>query len=164
MGVIVSKQAEKVAFERGCRVIDGKIYSWTGKERKFDTSPKGYPRFGIKCGSRTDGTRRHYDVMVHRLVAYQKYGNSIYEEGIEVRHLDDNPLNFFEHNIAIGTHSDNMLDIPKEKRKKMAKHGIKYTNKEVIIIKSFHDGSYAETMDFFNITSKGTLWYILNKR
>lgn len=158
-------KAEKIAFKKGCRVINGKVISWTGCERSYDLC-SGYPRFGMKCGSRTDDTRKHYDVFVHRLVAYQKYGDKIYEEGIEVRHLDGNTLNFSEENIEIGSHSDNMLDIPKKKRKDMARNNIRFSDKTVEAIRNFHrkSHSYRDTMDTFDIPSKSTLWYILNRR
>lgn len=156
---------EKIAYDKGCRVINEKIISSTGNERKFDAC-SGYPKFSITTGSRTDGSRKHFNVSVHRLVAYQKYGDKIYEEGIEVRHLDGNTLNFSEDNISIGTHSENMLDIPQEKRKEFARNNVKFSDMDVIAIKKYHSTSqsYKDTMAAFNIVSKGTLWYILNKR
>jgi hypothetical protein len=112
------------------------------------------------------GTRKQLRVAVHRLQAYQKYGDKLFEKGILVRHKDGNPLNNSWDNILIGTQSENQMDIPKQIRVKRAKnassHLKKYKNEE---IKEFHkeSKSYSETMKKFNISSKGTLWHILNK-
>ena len=101
----------------------------------------------------------------HRLQAYQKYGDKIYEDGVEVRHNNGESLDNSWCNILIGSHSDNMMDIPKQIRIKKALHATsfirKYDKKEV---KDFYtiNRSYKKTMDEFNISSKGTLYYILN--
>ena len=67
-------------------------------------------------------------------------------------------------NILIGTHSQNMMDISKELRLKKALKATSFVrkyNKEEVI--KFHNKSksYKETMEKFNILSKGTLNYIL---
>lgn len=58
-----------------------------------------------------------YRLRFHRLQAYQKFGDEIYKEGIQVRHLDGNSLNNSFENIAIGTNKDNQQDIPFLKRR-----------------------------------------------
>lgn len=101
----------------------------------------------------------------HRLQAFQKYGNKLFEEGIMVRHKDGNPLNNYWENILIGTQSDNMMDVPEQIRIKRAKHATSFWKKhDKDKIKKFHNSSnsYRETMKEFGITSKGTLHYILN--
>src|SRR5690606_12340030 len=55
-------------------------------------------------------------VAVHRLVAYQKFGDAMFEPGIMVRHLNGNPRDNRGGNIAIGSASDNRLDIDPERR------------------------------------------------
>lgn len=82
--------------------------------RAINLSQDGYPRFGHLF---EDGVRT---VMVHRLVAYQKFGEALFAEGIQVRHLDGNSKNFRESNIAIGTASENMMDRPATTRKRIA--------------------------------------------
>lgn len=100
-------------------------------------------------------------VNTHRLQAFQKYGDKIFEEGIVVRHLDGNPLNNSWENIAIGTHSDNMMDIPALKRRIKSSHP-KHDHSE--IIKDREDGmTYSEIMEKYNITSRGTVSFIINK-
>ena len=82
-------------FEKGYRIIDGIIYNPDGKILKGYVGKRGYRRFSPV---------RTNHVKVHRLVAYQKFGDALFEEGIEVRHLDNNKLNNSEDNIALGTH------------------------------------------------------------
>lgn len=72
-------------------------------------------------------------VRVHRLQAYQKYGNKIYQEGIDVRHLDNNKMNCAANNIAIGTRTDNMLDIPLEIRRKRMSYIRSFRYQEKIV-------------------------------
>lgn len=116
---------EKIVYDIGYRINNGKIFSGkTGKEIKYKLNNRGYPIIRVSIIEDTDGVyRKINNVSVHRLVAYQKYGDKIYESGIVVRHLDGNPLNFLEDNIAIGTMSDNIFDIPKDIRIRSAKAG-----------------------------------------
>lgn len=106
-------------------------------------------------------------VSIHRLQAYQKFGDDIYEEGIEVRHLDGIRTNNSYENIEIGTSSDNKFDIPIEIRKiKSSNANKKYSDELVLEIKEYYNSghTYKETMEKFNISSKGTLSYIINNR
>lgn len=136
---------------------------YNGNLRVLKNNNRGYLQFGIRC----DGEKRPQNVPVHRLQAYQKFGDKIFESGIVVRHLDGNSLNNNFDNIEIGTQQENMMDIPVEQRISHAKHAaatqIKYDADE---IKKYHAEvkSYAKTMERFNITSKGTLFHILKKR
>ena len=57
---------------------------------------------------------KRVSIPVHRFVGYLKFGDESFKEGIEVRHLDNNSLNNSWDNIDIGTHSENMNDIPKQ--------------------------------------------------
>ena len=107
-----------------------------------------------------------YNVKVHRLQAYQKYKEELFKKGIEVRHLNGNSLDNSYDNIVIGTHSENMLDKPKELRVKQANIATSYIKKynhEEIYNYYIECKSYIETMKKFNISSKGTLYFILNK-
>lgn len=105
-------------------------------------------------------------IPVHRLQAFQKYGEKLFINGTVTRHLNGNPLDNSWENIVIGSHSENMMDIPEQIRIKKAKHAAsflkKYNDEEVI---EFHElcKSYKQTMNKFGISSKGTLNYILNK-
>lgn len=98
---------------------------------------------------------------VHRLQAYQKFGEKIFEEGIVVRHKNGNSLDNSWDNILIGTASENMLDIPKEDRRNNASHP---KHDHISIISDYKSGlNYQEIMLKYNISSKGTVSYIINK-
>lgn len=156
-----------IAYNRGFRVEkDGNVIGVRGKPLslyKKGTSPKYY-FFSI----RNNGERLL--IAVHVLCAYQKFG----EKALTcecVRHLDGNSLNNSYNNIAIGTFSDNTMDIPKEIRKKsatIASHSfiMKWNEDDVKKIKDFYNTchSYKETMIKFKISSKGTLFNILHNR
>lgn len=148
---------EKIAISKGYTITqDGDILSPYGKIE--GCAYKGYKTFKLSIGG-----RKYINIRVHRLQAYQKYGEKIYEKGIEVRHLDNISTNNSWGNIAIGTHSENMMDNPKEMRVKNAqKANLKH---DKIAIREFHqiDKSYKKTMEKFNISSKGTLSDILNR-
>lgn len=151
------------AFNRGYTVsIEGTAYNKKGKKVGYiNTNIDGYKSYLIRIRV----NKKVVNVPIHRLQAFQKYGHKMFEQNIMVRHLDGNSLNNSWDNIAIGTNSDNMMDIPKQIRIKKALHASsfvkKYNKKEV---QDFHsiNRSYKETMKHFNISSKGTLNYILN--
>lgn len=111
--IILSKQSSIVIrlFDEGYRVTeDGCAVLPSGD--KVNVYPKhgGYLNF----------KRYHTDVQVHRLAAYQKFGDKLFCEGIEVRHLDGDCQNNMLDNIAIGTHSQNEMDKPIEVRRRQA--------------------------------------------
>ena len=111
------------------------------------------------------------DVFTHRLQAFNKYGKELFKKGIQVRHLNDIKKDNSWDNIALGTAKDNLHDRGEEAikaaQKKATEASKKYNDKKVLEIKKFHkenNNSQKTTMQKFNISSTGTLWYILNKR
>ena len=121
---------EKIAIQRGYKVSkDGVFYGATGKKLTM-VNDDGYKIASIQING------KNKKLYAHRLQAYQKYNNEIYNKGIVVRHLDGNKLNNSWNNIAIGTCSDNSMDIPKDVRVATASKGgqavTKYNRKEVI--------------------------------
>jgi len=154
---------ERIAHSKGYRVTrNGVVLSRRGARKcSFNTSRDvPYKKFNI----RIDG--KNTNIKVHRLQAFQKYGDKIYEDYMVVRHLDGDSLNNSWDNIAIGTRSQNMMDIPAESRKDKAMHATSFVRKhdKATIIEYYSKcGSYAKTMQKFGITSKGTLWFVLNK-
>lgn len=106
--------ALKLAHAKGYRVKDGKVFNSKGKQRVVAVSPSGYKRFNVSVGPET------CPVYVHRLVAFQKFGDVIFDSGTQVRHLDGDSLNNNDMNIVIGTQSDNMMDRPRHVRMKLA--------------------------------------------
>jgi len=167
MNINYSKK-EVIAFEKGYVVLDdGSVIGAKGKPIKLGKMPSDYFTFTI----------RHYNgktinIAVHRLLAYQKYGDKLFENGIVVRHLDGNHLNNYADNIAIGTQSDNILDIPKEVRCERSKNANenrkKYTKEQISEIKIFYNNGNSgytlkQTKEKFNISSIGKLRDLLKK-
>jgi hypothetical protein len=156
-----TSQAVLKAYKIGYRVSEsGLLIGIKGQEiKKTAIDNNGYRYVCVRIGKTT------YKVHVHRIQAYQKYGMDVMKKEIVTRHLNGNPLDNSYHNIAIGTNSDNMMDIPESIRISKSTHAssfIKKHNKQEI--KDFYNNvkSYKKTMDRFNISSKGTLHYIIN--
>lgn len=151
---------EQSFYKAGYRVlVDGKVISKSGKEISGRVS-HGYLMISSRC--------KFKYCAVHRLQAYQKYADSIYEKGIEVRHLNNNSFDNSFDNIGIGTHKDNMRDCPQSIRMAKSLYATsfirKYDKCEVVDFYHKNDKSYKKTMLHFNISSKGTLHFILNGR
>lgn len=123
----MSKKAAKAAYDKGYRVApDGKVYHQSGREVRPHIDTGGYLRMTIN----DNGKRTNFGV--HRLVAYQKFGEEYMKDGIMARHLDSNKHNNRHDNIAIGTHSDNSMDMPAQQRRELAATGRrKYTEAEI---------------------------------
>ncbi len=124
----------RVAHSKGYLITpEGRVYNPSGKEmtlsgRSNQTST--YLYFKVCIGMRTDGRgkkRSHmYPVAVHRYQAFKKYGDIIFMKGVHSRHLDGNSLNNTWGNIAVGTASENQMDIAKDVRKKRAKYAASF--------------------------------------
>lgn len=118
------RRVEEMAAAKGYYVdADGKAFGPNGMLRPYGGSD-GYARFTVR-----DDTNRCLKVKVHRMQAFQQYGQAIYEPGIVVRHLDGNKFNNSGSNIAIGTYSDNSFDRPMEHRVAHARVATSYVRK-----------------------------------
>lgn len=130
------------------------------------TNQQGYMRFNVRLPS-----KKHSKVFFHRLQAYFKYGGSVMKKGVQVRHLDGNSLNNSWINIAIGTASDNMMDIPKNVRvisarkasRKMQNNTRSLAERKAIYALLKKGDSYKAIIETGLISSKGTLSYMRNK-
>ena len=160
------------AFEKGYRVnskgdaispYGGRILRLGYSSNKI--SKYRYYVFTIK---NYDNDRR--TVLVHKLVAYQKFGIDAFKDGIHIRHLNGNSLDNSYDNIEIGTASSNMMDKPKEVRDRCSITASaqvrKFTDDEVLEMKEKHKNgvTYNELMSEYGITSKGTMSYIINNK
>lgn len=104
-----------LAHEAGYRVnSDGVILNPRGGIVAGYHRRGGYREFSIKLNGKT------LHVSVHRLAAFQKFGDALFTDGIQTRHLDGNPANNSHSNIAIGTATDNHFDKPVETRRRCA--------------------------------------------
>lgn len=157
------EKVEKVAHAHGYRVLeDGTFIGPRGKVLKTEVNEKGYLYVAVKlkaCGKRK--------LKVHRLQAYQKFGDALYAEGIMCRHLNGNCKDNSAENIAIGTASDNMMDMPREARvarawKAAAARKDAYPL-EVIrgVREDLENGmSYSEVKRKYGVKSDGTIFYM----
>lgn len=156
------KKYEIILFKKGYRISDdGKAYNPDGKELKGHTR-NGYPCFSFRLDS-----GRIIAVNFSRLQAYQKYGDRIYEDGIVVRHLNNDKLDTSSDNIAIGTERDNRMDNPAEDRRKYAINASlkanKYDKKFVDEIRQRHKEGwpYNKIREHYGL-AKSTISYIIN--
>lgn len=155
----MKNKIEYIASKRGYIVSEeGILYNPKGCKIGF-VNDQGYIQTRIRIN------KVGVKLKVHRLQAFQKYGVGLYKETVVARHFDGIKTNNSWENILIGTHSDNMMDIPEQIRIKKALYATSFVRKhDKKKIKKFHktNKSYKKTMDKFNISSKGTLNYILN--
>lgn len=167
-----SKQskATKIALQKGY-FIDEKGVVFNPKDEKLDgfIGAGGYRRFTIRT-KKFD--IENINIWFHRLQGLQKFGNIIFKDGVEVRHLDNDKKNNSWNNIAIGSHSENMLDLKKEDRKKCAKNAgrekspstpeeIKEIRKRV---KNNNYESYSQLATEYGYASKSSISQIVNKK
>lgn len=149
----------KSAHERGFKVLnDGTVISHTGRILKGYINSTGY----IVVAIRVNKIRHCFGV--HKLMAYQKYGESMFEDGIVVRHLNGNSLDNSFDNIAIGTQQQNNLDKTPEVRMRAALHAASFIRKhdKEKVKEYFKDHGFKKAMIHFGISSKGTMSYIIN--
>ena len=148
------------AYLKGYRVIGSKVFL-NGRERSLSTNKHGYYYFSIRVKGDLFS-----QVMVHRLVAFEKFGHAMFAEGIQVRHLNGNPLDNSPINILIGTASENSMDRLYSVRRMSAikaAYAAKKHNHESIIALYNSTKSYKAIMYTFGIRSKGTINFILKK-
>lgn len=152
---------EKVllALEKGYSLTDDElIIGARGSVLSIKHDSGGYRLFQFKHRGKTT------NVYYHDMVAYQKFGELLFAEGTVVRHLDGDKANNSFENIHIGTHSDNMMDIKENTRRKkalVASSFVRKYNREEV--KEFYNkNGWANTLKHFKISSKGTLSFILN--
>lgn len=156
----MEKSIEEIASKRGYQVAENGLLLNPKLKVVGSLNPTtGYQETNIRLNGKT----KHFTT--HRLQAFQKYGKLLFNLGIVTRHKDGDKLNNSWDNILIGSHSQNALDIPKQIRVKRAFHAAsylkKYDNQQIIDFYS-NCKSYKKTMTEFEISSKGTLHYILN--
>lgn len=156
-----AQKAIIIAYEKGYRVLEDGVF----------ISPKGVPlktkliRGKYECYSLKIGDNAIANLMIHRLCAYQKFGDLLFKADC-VRHLDGNSLNNSWNNIAIGTIKDNVHDIPKKKRIWIGENASKYTIKwDREKIEEYYNKTHSckETMNYFGI-SKSSLWRVLHRK
>lgn len=154
-----------VAYNKGYRVdVHGNVISPTGKILKLKITKSLYLKFKVY-----HDCKRQY-CMVHKLQAYCKYKDEMFNDSIVVRHLNGNPSDNSYDNISVGSYSDNMMDIPKDVRLEKSINASTTVRKfsdsvmNEIRDKRSNGWSYNDLMDEYDISSKGTLSYIINNK
>lgn len=147
------------SYEKGYRIVNNEIIGKRGVI-KGSVGSYGYIEFSVRIGSKS------VNIPVHRLVAYQKFGDKIFEGKIVVRHLNGDCKCNFEWNIAIGSNLDNHLDRDREDVLEHALNATSYAKKhdhKAIIEYRKSGATIKDIMHKFNISSKGTVSFIINK-
>jgi len=140
------------AFENGyCVEADGTVQSPHGKTLKLLERKRpgktSYYTFSI----------REKTIPVHKLQAYQKFGDATFETGIEVRHKNSNSLDNSWDNILLGTKKDNAQDRPKEQRVALAKYASSFNSKLTdddrnTIVNDYQNFSDQEVAKIYGVT------------
>lgn len=124
----IISDAIRAAHEKGYRVTkSGRVVGLRGGYRKLTESAEGrtrYYRFNV-----ADDRGKRIPIPVHRLAAYQLFGERSMREGIETRHLDGNSLNNRLSNLQLGSPTANRLDEPARVRKQRASHAASFTRR-----------------------------------
>lgn len=143
----------RLAYARGYRIsTDGKIINPAGAQIFGKTHSSGYLYFNID---------KNFPVAAHRLQALQKFGNDMFASGVEVRHKNGVRSDCSADNILLGTHTQNMLDIPSNVRRmsanKAAKARRKFSEEEIKNIRIARSAgkTLLELCKEFGICSKG---------
>lgn len=98
----------------------GQVISPDGEITNGYIGNHGYQTIGI----RNEKTKKCH-VAVHRLQAFQKYGDKIFEKGVVVRHKNNIKTDNNYDNILIGSYSDNYHDNSQEVKNKIISGGKK---------------------------------------
>jgi hypothetical protein len=161
-------KATMEAFKRGYRVMpEGCVRSPTGAIRRLCMQNcNGYKKFSFNITIRGKATA----IYVHKLAAYQKFGDTVFASDIEVRHLNNVSTDNSLANIGIGTHKQNMHDIPQNLRKQYSSKGSvagakklrKFNDEQIVLIRKMHISgmSYNKLCKIFKC-AKSTISYII---
>lgn len=111
----------RYAFDRGYRWDFHKSHLQTPNLTFVKPKLYGKQRYPCITINSNQGNKRLVSFNLHKFVAYQLYGDNVFKEGTEVRHLDGNVFNLASSNIVLGTSQENQLDKPEHKRKNAAR-------------------------------------------
>ena len=133
------------AYEMGFKALeDGTIISHKGKTVGSER-PDGRIHFGVR--DYDSGVSRL--VLAHRFIAYQLYGDKLFEKGIVVRHLNDDPSDNRFDNIVLGTKKQNVEDA---KRNNVSYNKDKYKGEYGKIYRYYKINGWSKTMKDFNLS------------
>lgn len=155
----------RYTYNNGYRVTsDGELLNPNKRKLSQYSGSRGYMR---GPALKVDGG--YYPLEVHVLAAFQKFGDKVFENDIEVRHFngikDDNRLS----NIGIGTHSDNMMDQPKGQRMRKSKYANEIVGDDKALeirerVDNDNYDTYEKLAEEYGLKSKGSIHYIINDK
>ena len=168
MELSIGSKTVITAIEMGYFVDDTGVVHFKERQRTLCVKRVGkceYYYFTINIA----GARKK--VMVHKMQAYQSFGLDAFKPGIQVRHLNSNSLDNTKTNIAIGSPSENQMDIAIEARSLRSKKA--YANRKLRPRRLTDEQALAVTVDraagmtYKHLTakygvSKSFLSYMLN--
>lgn len=150
----------KEAYNKGYRIDkEGDAIGLRGDVLKGGIGGRGYLYKNISFRNKNG---KSVKINIHHFQAFMKFGDKILNYDC-VRHIDGNSLNNSWDNIELGSNSDNMLDKPLMLRRKIASNANKKHNHKQIVEDRKNGMTYKEIMKKHNISSKGTISYIINK-
>lgn len=156
------------AFEKGYRALeDGTLISPRGRKLSSKSKKRGYIHFSVCL--REGGASRDVKVAAHRFIAFLKYGNRLFNPGLEVRHLNGNKTDNSFSNLVLGTHSQNMMDRGREERREHGKKAARFlrslTPDQVKELRRDRDSgkSYKYLCQKYGV-AKSTVSYIVNRK
>ena len=162
-----ARRALIYATERGYRVTnDGRVIGPSGRERALSKGTNGRLHFNIRWPF-GEKKRETATIYVHRLAAYQMFGERLFRDDLEVCHLDNNPLNNAKSNLILGTRRTNMSHRTPETLKRVlnaASQGRRALSDEQVAAlreERRQGATYKALMAKYGI-AKSTLWGILN--
>lgn len=158
----------RLAHFKGYRVVNGGVLNANGKPRKtrIRTRLRNGSAYSVEQFTVSDTEGNSFPIPVHRLLAFQKFGEASLAEDIQVRHKNNNSLDNVEANILIGTGTDNALDrTPLSRQEHAAKGRQTYTVEFIAGLRAAHQAgeSYREIEQRTGV-SRSMLSYYLSKK
>lgn len=151
------------ASEKGYKIKDNCLFNPKGNMLTGGRDKDGYHFFSFVLGS------LRFNIRCHRLLAYEKYGEKMFEKGIVVRHLNNINTDNSWDNVVIGTVRENEMDKPLELRRRVAAQiaqpGRKYTDyfiQEVRAERASSGMSYEKLAKKFNLPTPSVAYLIVN--
>jgi len=105
----------------------------------------GYVIYSVRLAKNTNPIQ----IGLHRYVAYTKYGDAIFDKGVQCRHLNDIKSDNRPSNICMGTAKDNYND----RIRNGIDHSIRYNRKD--IIDSYNEVGFNNTVRKYGISKAG---------
>jgi len=141
--------------------VDGRVLK-NGLPRKAQNkSNTGYFKINTRVG------HKNIYAFVHRIQAYQKYGTKLFEDGLEIRHLNGNKEDNSWGNVVLGSHQENMMDVPTKVRCNRSELGAqkvrRFSKEDIGCIRRDRDtGMSLRDLSLKYGVSKSTMSYIVN--